>query len=80
MFGLGPMELLVIGGVLLVTLGPTMLPSIGRYLGRSIIELRSSAVSFSANLKEEMSPEAPPRLTEGTHDTSIDKAEEIRSV
>lgn len=69
MFGLGPWELAVTVGVILVIAGPTLLPRLGRTLGKSIKELKESTESFSTNLREEMErdeEERPPQLPEGT--------------
>lgn len=43
MFGLGPTELLIILGVVLLIFGPSRLPEIGRAIGRGIREFRSAA-------------------------------------
>lgn len=68
MFGLGTWELLMIGGVILIVIGPTFLPRLGKALGKNLKELQHSTRSFSDNLREEM--EAPvedaPQLTDGS--------------
>ncbi len=43
MFGLGPTELLIILGVVLLIFGPSRLPEIGRAIGRGLREFRSAA-------------------------------------
>ncbi len=43
MFGLGPTELLIILGVVLLIFGPSKLPEVGRAIGRGIREFRSAA-------------------------------------
>ena len=43
MFGLGPLELIIILVVVLLIFGPSKLPEIGRSIGRGIQELRSAA-------------------------------------
>ena len=42
MFGLGPMELGIIALVLLLIVGPTMLPKLARSFGQSIKEFRGA--------------------------------------
>jgi len=58
MFGLGPWELAAIGSVILLVAGPAFLPRLGRTVGKTLTSLRESAVSFSTNIREEMSNEA----------------------
>ena len=43
MFGLGPTELLIILGLVLIIFGPKRLPEMGRAIGRGIREFRSAA-------------------------------------
>lgn len=43
MFGLGPTELLIILGIVLLIFGPSKLPEVGRAIGRGIREFRSAA-------------------------------------
>lgn len=69
MFGFGPWELLLIGVVVLVVLGPAMLPRLGRHLGRSVLGLRGAAESFTENVREEMEgskTDAPESLVDST--------------
>lgn len=67
MFGFGTWELAIIAGVVLLVAGPTLLPNLGRYLGRSITDLKESAEAFNTNLKTEMdNPSASAQLTEGS--------------
>lgn len=65
MFGLGPWEIAVVAGAVLLVAGPALLPKIGGFVGKSLTGLRESAVSFSTNLREEMKsePEEPQLLT-----------------
>lgn len=70
MFGFGPWELLLIAVVVLMVLGPTMLPRLGRHLGRSLLGLRGAAESFTENVRGEMegsssesSERLPPKST-----------------
>ncbi len=70
MFGLGPWELAVVITIILVIAGPTVLPRLGRTLGKSIKDLKESTESFSSNLRDELEVdgEAPKQLTEGASD------------
>jgi len=54
MFGLGPWEIAVIVGAVLLIAGPSLLPKLGGYVGKTLTGLRDSASSFSENLREEM--------------------------
>lgn len=65
MFGLGPWEIAVIVGAVLLVAGPTLLPKLGGFVGKSLTGLRQSAESFSTNLREEMKAdlEEPPLLS-----------------
>lgn len=54
MFGLGPWEIAVIAGAVLLVAGPAVLPRLGRTFGKTVTGLRESAESFSTNLREEM--------------------------
>ena len=66
MFGLGPWELAIVAGAVLMLAGPALLPRLGRYLGRTLTELKDSAESFSDNLRSEMNGDVEtPRLTDG---------------
>ncbi len=52
MFGLGPTELLIILGVVLLIFGPSRLPEFGRAIGRGIREFRSAAQEIENVTKE----------------------------
>eukprot|EP00747_Dinoflagellata_sp_TGD_P017470 gnl/TRDRNA2_/TRDRNA2_125845_c0_seq1.p1 gnl/TRDRNA2_/TRDRNA2_125845_c0~~gnl/TRDRNA2_/TRDRNA2_125845_c0_seq1.p1 ORF type:complete len:198 (-),score=31.69 gnl/TRDRNA2_/TRDRNA2_125845_c0_seq1:194-712(-) len=54
LFGLGPAELLVIGGVALFIFGPQGLKGAGSQLGKAARELKGAAAEFSEELKSEM--------------------------
>ena len=55
-FGIGPMEVLVIAILVLLVFGPERVPSLMRDLGRSLRKLREYYVAFSTELKREMEP------------------------
>jgi len=76
MFGLGPWEIAVIAGAILLIAGPALLPKLGGFVGKSLTGLRESAKSFSDNLKEEMNAEGtdePPLLTSGEDPTESER-------
>ncbi len=52
-FGFGPFELLVIGGIVLVVAGPAVLPRVGKYLGQMMVGLRKSANELSSQLSDQ---------------------------
>jgi sec-independent protein translocase protein TatB len=55
-FGIGPMELLLVAVLVLLVFGPERLPSLMRDLGRSMRSLRKYYVAFSTELQREMEP------------------------
>ncbi len=74
MFGLGAWEIAMIIGALAFVAGPTLLPRLGRYLGRSVKELQEGAETFQANLREEMDREGDKKtqLSPGAADEAAD--------
>jgi len=50
-FGVGPVELLVIVVIALIVFGPGRLPEIGAALGRAIGDLRRASSAFTADLQ-----------------------------
>ncbi|MEO1227335.1 MAG: twin-arginine translocase TatA/TatE family subunit [Myxococcota bacterium] len=68
MFGFGPWEIAMIVGVALIVVGPSMLPSFGRNLGKSLKDLKTSANAFETSFRHEMEREseaAQPELGAG---------------
>ena len=59
MFGIGPMELIVIVVLALIVLGPERFPEAGRSLGKAMRELRSVADDLTREVK--VSLDEPPR-------------------
>ena len=55
-FGIGPLEILVVAILILLVFGPERVPSLMRDLGRSMRSLRKYYVAFSTELKREMEP------------------------
>lgn len=79
MFGLGPWELAIVAGAVLMLAGPALLPRLGRYLGRTLTELKDSAESFSDNLRSEMNGDVEtPRLTDGTSKEPVEETGDVR--
>jgi sec-independent protein translocase protein TatA len=61
MFDLSPIHLILALGICLVVAGPKRLPELGRSLGRSLREFRSSAGGIEApELPSAAETEAPP--------------------
>ncbi|HEY3341721.1 MAG TPA: twin-arginine translocase TatA/TatE family subunit [Anaerolineae bacterium] len=56
LFGIGPMELLLVAVLVLLVFGPERLPGLMRDLGRSMRSLRKYYVAFSTELQREMEP------------------------
>jgi sec-independent protein translocase protein TatA len=53
---IGPMELLVVGIIALIVLGPKRLPEVGRSLGKGMREFRDSMAGLTDD-EEEKKPE-----------------------
>jgi sec-independent protein translocase protein TatA len=53
---IGPLELLVVGIIALIVLGPKRLPEVGRSLGKGIREFKDSMAGLT-NDEEEKKPE-----------------------
>ena len=70
MFGLGPMELIVVLALALLVFGPSKLPELGRMFGRAMREFRRASDEFRStvetNLKinEDPEPAIAPTMTE----------------
>jgi sec-independent protein translocase protein TatB len=57
MFNIGPLELIVLGFVGLVVLGPDRVPGLARDAGRLLRSLRDMATGARTQLREELGPE-----------------------
>lgn len=60
MFGLGPAELLIIGVLALLFIGPKKLPELARGLGRSLREFQKAKNEFSEEFNSEL--DAKPKI------------------
>ncbi len=54
MFNMGITEMLIIGAIALVVVGPKKLPDIARALGRGLKEFKKATNQFKNTIKEEM--------------------------
>ena len=68
MFGIGPLELIVILALALILLGPEKFPEAGRAVGRAMREFRSVTNDLTRELNTAFE-EPPPRVN--TPDTAI---------
>jgi Tat protein translocase TatB subunit len=55
-FGVGPLEVLVIGVIILLVFGPERLPELTRGLGTALRRLRETYVSFTQEFRGELEP------------------------
>jgi Tat protein translocase TatB subunit len=55
-FGIGPMEVILVAILILLVFGPERLPDLMRQMGRAMRGLRKYYVAFSSELKREMEP------------------------
>lgn len=53
-FGVGPMELVIVGGIILLLFG-NRLPSLMRSLGRSVVEFKQGAREIEEEEQEKLS-------------------------
>lgn len=61
MFGLGPMEIMVILVVALIFIGPQKLPEIAKSLGKSMRDLQRSANDFQRDIVSEVDRDQKPK-------------------
>lgn len=61
MFNIGMTELLLIGAIALVVLGPSKLPQFARALGRALTEFKRASNEFKTTLKDEFDQAAGPQ-------------------
>jgi Tat protein translocase TatB subunit len=57
MFGIGLPELIVIGIIALIAVGPKKLPGLAKSLGKGLSELRKAADDVAENIKETLKPD-----------------------
>ena len=60
-FGIGPLELMVIGLVALLVFGPKKLPELGKTLGQATRSFKVAAQEFQHELNREMEKESSPQ-------------------
>ncbi len=78
LFGIGPMELLMIAVLILLVFGPERVPSLMRDLGRNVRKLRQYYVAFSTELKREMEPFQ--QDIKGIQDAAKDLQEDLNAI
>jgi sec-independent protein translocase protein TatA len=68
-FGVGPLEMLVIVGVAFLVFGPQKLPELGKTLGQATRSFKVAAQEFQNEIQREMSTEATAQkeVTEAPH-------------
>ncbi|MDW8395596.1 MAG: twin-arginine translocase TatA/TatE family subunit [Anaerolineae bacterium] len=84
LLGIGPLEVLFIGILILLVFGPERLPEFTRGLGRALRKLRESYIAFTHEFKDELQPIAAD-LQEVTRELqqevqAIREAADLRSV
>lgn len=68
MFGIGPMEMVIVGIVAVLLFG-SRLPSVARSLGKSMTEFKKGMRDFENEMHNEVYSDPPPRVT---HDKTIE--------
>ena len=64
MFNMGVTEMMIIGVIALVVIGPQKLPDIARVVGRSLKEFKKAANEFKMTVKEELEEDTGSELKE----------------
>lgn len=62
MFGIGPMEMVIVGIVAVLLFG-SRLPSVARSLGKSMTEFKKGMREFEDEMRSEVYSDPPPRVT-----------------
>ena len=78
LFGIGPMEILLILVVALIILGPEKVPEVGRKVGRVVRALRKVTSDFSAQVSKEMKENNHPPAQRRKNNTQTGKSVERR--
>jgi sec-independent protein translocase protein TatA len=60
-FGIGPLELMVIGLVAMLVFGPKKLPELGKTLGQASRSFKVAAQEFQREINREMDKESSPQ-------------------
>ena len=68
MFNIGFSELIVVGVIALIFIGPQQLPEVARTLGRFINELRRASDDFKGSFTADVGDELQERLREARRD------------
>jgi Tat protein translocase TatB subunit len=66
MFGIGPMELVIILALALIVLGPQKFPEAGRAVGKAMREFRSMTSDITNDLKFDLDDDKPRRVPSNT--------------
>ncbi len=74
-FGIQPIHIVVIVIVALIVFGPGRLPEVGRWVGRTLAEVRKGTAEMSSTLRDEMN-----RATTEEHPNTIAKPNPPESV
>lgn len=67
-FGLGPMEILLILIIGLLIFGPDKLPKIGRDLGKAFRAFRKASSDLTTEVTKELEAEKPEKKNESKHE------------
>lgn len=62
MFGIGPLEMVIVGIVAVLLFG-SRLPSVARSLGKSMTEFKKGMREFEDEMRSEVYSDPPPRVT-----------------
>lgn len=67
MFNLGFTELLLLGAIALIFIGPKQLPDVARTVGRFLNELKRASSDFQSTLTDDFKDDLNRRITEHRH-------------
>jgi sec-independent protein translocase protein TatA len=73
-FGVGPLEMLVIGLVAMLVFGPKKLPELGKTLGQATRSFKVAAQEFQNEIQREMNTEATAQKKVAAPQKALDAA------
>ncbi len=74
-FGVGPLEVLLIGILILLVFGPERLPEFTRGLGVALRRLRESYIAFTREFKDELQP-----IAQDIHEVTRELRQEVEAI
>ncbi len=76
-FGVGPLEMMVIVGVAFLVFGPKKLPELGKTLGQATRSFKVAAQEFQNEIQREMNTETTKQKEIASPDEALSATDEI---